>query len=110
MRTEGGAGRVGRAEETYELRVEKLERGVPGRVLATVWNLAATLVDGFLPYPATGVVTVRDRRRRTVVHREKVSVDTLDALITALREDLAELDAETFRERWTQGSAQSKVR
>lgn len=98
--TDGGAGRMDRADQSYELRVEKLERSLPGRVLTAGWSLVATLVQGFLPYPTTGVVTVRDRRRRTVIFRQKVSVDDVDALTVALREDLAGLDVEAFRERW----------
>lgn len=100
MRTEGTQGSADSAGQCFELRVEKLERNLPATVLATGWNVLATLAGDFLPHPATSLVSVRDRRRRTVIYRERVSADDLDALTTALREDLAELDAQAFRDRW----------
>lgn len=89
-----------RAADVYEIRVEPLPRTGAARLVVAGWAVVAEVAGGLLPRPTTGRVVVRDRRRRTTLHRQDVTTDTVDALVVAVREDLETLDADAFRARW----------
>src|SRR5690606_4620332 len=96
--TAGSQGR--RAADRYAIRVEQRGGPAPARVARAAWLWLTGLLDGWLPYPESGVVVVTEPAAvdREVL-RHPVRLDTFEEVVAAMSADLDRLGPEEFAPR-----------
>lgn len=94
------------AAEVFSLEVVPRRRPLVVRGMRSVWTLVAGLSAGFLPYPSTADIVVRERDRRgldgagAVVLSVPVDVESVQPTLQQIEADLERCTPEQFRSEW----------